>query len=377
MSLFKLDTDIVSDGAGAIKSFSSQLEDLADTVGGYDAKCDNGFDFAGARSAIAKNIDAFATKFSNVYLYSEAVVSSHSQLQKNEFIDPEEQERLRLEAEQKKKSSGGGGGNSGSGGGHRFGGSSGSGGSSGMISSTAKEVASLLASPVLHAVKKGIIDKKLKNVDYVYLDSKSLPADTINFLNSEGYDYLDVGYAVSGSRYMISCDASIGNVGDVISFTKKDGTVIECVVAVTTTSEKNKDTINFILDPNKEEVYELKDSRLLLSDLTKVENLGNVSGVPKHQFNKDENGNVIVEKTSESTSTNSTSSDKIDTTATDNNTGTNNSNNTTNNSNNNTTNNNGNGEQLVNVEAPEGENPGTTSSTVGEDPNEVVIPDVG
>ena len=74
MSLFILDTDIVSSSAGTVKSLATQLGDLVSTVSGYDTDCEDGFDFAGAKKTISGNIDACVTKLNNTALYMDKVV---------------------------------------------------------------------------------------------------------------------------------------------------------------------------------------------------------------------------------------------------------------------------------------------------------------
>ena len=84
-----------------------------------------------------------------------------------------------------------------------------------------------------------------------------------------------------GSRYLIACDKSIANVGDVLSFVKEDGSVVEFVVATTTTSKDSKNTITFIMDPNNKTPVAIDDYKNLYNNVKEVKNRGNIAEVSK------------------------------------------------------------------------------------------------
>ena len=180
MALFVLDTEIVTTGSGSTKSISSQLNDIAGTVAGYDVDIDTdeSFNFAGARDVIAQNIEACATKVSNSSGYMEAVVTSHTALQQNEFMSPAEKARMQSQASGGKGLESYGGGGYG-GGGSYGGGSYGGGGSynadnfviaDGLVTDPAKDRESVLLSTVACA--------------YLATDQVTLP--TIQLLNEKG-----------------------------------------------------------------------------------------------------------------------------------------------------------------------------------------------
>ena len=92
-----------------------------------------------------------------------------------------------------------------------------------------------------------------------------------------------------GSRYVIACNSEIGNVGDVVVFTKNDDSTVECVVGYNTVSDKYKDSISFIVDSEKKTVIESEDTKLLLTDLKSIKNMG-----PLSELNKNENSGIDV-----------------------------------------------------------------------------------
>ena len=278
MALFVLDTEIVTTGSGSTKSISSQLNDIAGAVASYvvDTDTEESFNFAGARDVIAQNIEACATKVSNSSGYMEAVVTSHTALQQNEFMSPAEKARMQSQASGGKglESYGGGGyGGGGSYGGGSYGGGSYGGGGSynadnfviadGLVTDPAKDRESVLLSTVACA--------------YLATDQVTLP--TIQLLNES--KATSEGYLKIGSRYLIACDKSIANVGDVLSFVKEDGSVVEFVVATTTTSKDSKNTITFIMDPNNKTPVAIDDYKNLYNNVKEVKNRGNIAEVSK------------------------------------------------------------------------------------------------
>ena len=278
MALFVLDTEIVTTGSGSTKSISSQLNDIAGAVASYvvDTDTEESFNFAGARDVIAQNIEACATKVSNSSGYMEAVVTSHTALQQNEFMSPAEKARMQSQASGGKglESYGGGGyGGGGSYGGGSYGGGSYGGGGSynadnfviadGLVTDPTKDRESVLLSTVACA--------------YLATDQVTLP--TIQLLNES--KATSEGYLKIGSRYLIACDKSIANVGDVLSFVKEDGSVVEFVVATTTTSKDSKNTITFIMDPNNKTPVAIDDYKNLYNNVKEVKNRGNIAEVSK------------------------------------------------------------------------------------------------
>ncbi len=81
MAIFILETDAVTSAGSTISSLASQMESIASSISGYDTTCEDGFDFAGAKDAIAKNAEALTIKFQNSQNILDSVVSSHTELQ--------------------------------------------------------------------------------------------------------------------------------------------------------------------------------------------------------------------------------------------------------------------------------------------------------
>ena len=81
MAIFMLDCDSVTASASSVNSLVAQFSQIADSVNGYDTSCEDGFDFAGGKAAIAANIEACTTKVQNTVKLIEGAVSAHTTLQ--------------------------------------------------------------------------------------------------------------------------------------------------------------------------------------------------------------------------------------------------------------------------------------------------------
>ena len=81
MSVFMLDTNSMDSATSSMQSLSSQVSNLASTIEGYDTSCEDNFDFGGAKSAIANNLDACAVKIMNTAYVLDNVCNSHIKLQ--------------------------------------------------------------------------------------------------------------------------------------------------------------------------------------------------------------------------------------------------------------------------------------------------------
>ena len=316
MSVFMLECESVSEVGSSLSSLVSKISEISSSVNGYDTSCEDGFDFASAKSSIAANIEACASKVQNTAQLLENVVSSHSSLQASiasgNFSSSSSSattsttsassnsgntSQRRAGGVSSSRSSGGSSGSSYSGGGAGVSSGSYSGGtiSTNYISSdsnfspvsNANELSSSNAADVTQSVglaastilvlglvdrdiankdidendnpnKKEIIDtdkKIVKEIKNVKSSKVATNIDSIEYINSDGntneiienIKYSKDGYGLIGSRHVISCDKSYGNVGDIITINKSDGTKIECVIG-NVTAEKNK--INFYVDKN-------------------------------------------------------------------------------------------------------------------------------
>lgn len=230
MAVFMLDCDSVTSTGSSINSLSSQVTAIADSVNGYDTSNEDGFDFASAKSAIASNIEACATKVTNSAALVEAVVTSHTQLQSSLTGTGDNG-----------KQDGGDNNNGGTdtGGGTYTGGGSYSGGGGGSY-----------IAPVMPTTAPEDEDKptdvtdKVKEVDTTTVDLENMTEEEKNLI-LQNMEYDSLGYAKIDNRYVISCDKSFAEVGDVITITRADGTHVDCVVG-SVSDTKGKDNLSFI-----------------------------------------------------------------------------------------------------------------------------------
>lgn len=290
MSVFMLETDAATSAASSISSLASQVANISSSVSGYDTACEDGFNFAGAKGVIAGNLEACSIKISNTAKVIESVVSQHTQLQNQlKFQDPGQQQGGNNTGGNNTGGNNTGGNNTGgnnaynggnntgsydySGGGGYY--PSGGGGESSSKEEEKKEE---------EKDKTGEVKTKLDKVGYAYADDANLSEDTKKLLKDDQFKYDENGYALIGNRYVITCDSSIANVGDVIRFKQKDGKYVECVVGVTTVSEKYKNTVNFIVDKNASGIKALDVAKNLLTNSTKIENVGKLSDVRKNDL---------------------------------------------------------------------------------------------
>lgn len=307
MSIFMIETDSVSSVGSELSSLASTMENIASSVGSYDTSCEDGFDFSGAKSVIMGNVEACSTKISNTSSILDCVVTSHTQLQNSlEFTDP-------FAPKNPVGGTGGNGGYSyggGTGGYSGYGGYSSSGGGAAVSTITSIDPneaiqpgqeydedgnyvngdgikihkAETMVDKILDlaGITRALVDgSTLSDVNYVFINKDKLQGDALDLFEDKSFEYdSETGYAMFGGRYVITCDESIGKVGDVVLFTQEDGSVIECIVGVNTTSEKYKDVVNFVVDKSSWDSHDpLELTENLLDNNTRVENLGNYKDV--------------------------------------------------------------------------------------------------
>ena len=87
MAVFMLETEALTSASSAISSLASQVNDVSSSINGYDTSCEDGFDFAGAKSVLASNVEACSTKITNTAAILENVVSAHTELQNSMKFD--------------------------------------------------------------------------------------------------------------------------------------------------------------------------------------------------------------------------------------------------------------------------------------------------
>lgn len=296
MAIFMIETESVSSSGDSIKTISSELSSISSNVSGYDVNCEDNFNFAGAKQVIAHNIEACVAKMNNTSKLIETVVSAHNNLQSQlKFNKEKNSEDTGKSGSVAYASSGNYSGSySGSFGGssHSSGGYSGggySGGSSFETLSSAGLVSGGVASALVgnanvsdnqkltDGIASPLLNEKFLSVAYAAPNGKSLNEDAKKFLNDSNLLYKD-GYAMVDGRYVISCDSSYGKVGDIIRFTKNDGSIVECVIGVNTSSEKYKSTLNFIVDKDNPPTSKSEFFEKIVENSSKIENVGNISG---------------------------------------------------------------------------------------------------
>lgn len=355
MAVFMLETEALTSASSAISSLASQVNDVSSSINGYDTSCEDGFDFAGAKSVLASNVEACSTKITNTAAILENVVSAHTELQSSMKFDGSDNYSSSSTSTNGSSSSSGssssggnysGGGTSGggySGGGSYSGGSlsySGgdySGGYSGAaVSGTA--VSGLVTGKVKDSnndkVKErtgaasskdeketdknketndseltGILEYKvtteLKDVNYAYINSDKLTDKSKELFNDATFNYdSNTGYALVDGKYVIACDSTVGEVGDIIKFTQKDGNIVECVVGTNTVTDASKNVINFIVDKeNWANKTPMSISENLINNTTTITNAGQYNVKPSGTITTLINENANTSKDISSSST--------------------------------------------------------------------------
>lgn len=355
MAVFMLETEALTSASSAISSLASQVNDVSSSINGYDTSCEDGFDFAGAKSVLASNVEACSTKITNTAVILENVVSAHTELQSSMKFDGSDNYSSSSTSTNGSSSSSGssssggnysGGGTSGggySGGGSYSGGSSSysggdySGGYSGAaVSGTA--VSGLVTGKVKDSnndkVKErtgaasskdeketdknketndseltGILEYKvtteLKDINYAYINSDKLTDKSKELFNDATFNYdSNTGYALVDGKYVIACDSTVGEVGDIIKFTQKDGNIVECVVGTNTVTDASKNVINFIVDKeNWANKTPMSISENLINNTTTITNAGQYNVKPSGTITTLINENANTSKDISSSST--------------------------------------------------------------------------
>ena len=305
MSLFMIETETASSGASQINSVGTQVSNLGSTVGGYDISCEDGFDFGTARGVLANNIEACATKMQNTSKIIESVVSSHTELQNSlKFDSPADSSALEdVEEEQELDEENAGDDYLDSGYSSYGGGYDGGGAAAAMPAVGAATVAANKEEedefeakedvefdgeeePETELIEEsavGPVTTALTSSGYAYLEKDYINDDTKAFISNSQFSYDDNGYARYGDYYVISCDSSVGKVGDVIQFKQKDGSVVDCIVGVNTTSSRFKGAVNFIVKQDATQVKPLDFAKNLITDNDTVTNLGDIKSLDKNK----------------------------------------------------------------------------------------------
>ena len=321
MSVFMLETSAVSSVGSSISSLASEIQSISSNVSGYDTSCEDGFDFSSAKSAIAQNVEACCTRIKNASSVLETVVSAHEQIQSSMKFSPNaftKSSSASSSGSSGKSSFGGSSGSSGYSGAGRSSGSGGSGGSGGFgggsysgyagipVSGGVATVATTLGlsskasqinekeeeSKVRHV---GKVKANLKEVGYANAN-KDISKESKKLFSDDYFEFKD-GYAKVDGDYVVACDSSIGNVGDLLQFTQKDGTIVHGVIGITTKEKENSDKLYFIVDDNSGDLAINDTCDNLITDNKLIENCGNIYDIrklyPKESTTKLDNDNSL------------------------------------------------------------------------------------
>ena len=356
MAVFMLETEALTSASSAISSLASQVNDVSSSINGYDTSCEDGFDFAGAKSVLASNVEACSTKITNTAVILENVVSAHTELQSSMKFDGSDNYSSSSSTSTNGSSSSSGSSSSGgnySGGGTSGGGYSGGGSYSGVSSSysggdysggysgaavSGTAVSGLVAGKVKDSNKDkvkertgaasskdkketdknkerndseltGILEYKvtteLKDINYAYINSDKLTDKSKELFNDATFNYdSNTGYALVDGKYVIACDSTVGEVGDIIKFTQKDGNIVECVVGTNTVTDASKNVINFIVDKeNWANKTPMSISENLINNTTTITNAGQYNVKPSGTITTLINENANTSKDISSSST--------------------------------------------------------------------------
>lgn len=354
MAVFMLETDALTSASSAISSLASQVNEVSSSINGYDTSCEDGFDFAGAKSVLASNVEACSTKITNTAAILENVVSAHTELQSSMKFDGSNNYSSSSSTSTNGSSSSGGnysgsgtsgggysGGGSYSGGSSSYGGGDYSGGYSGaavsgiavsdLVTEKVKDSNNDNAKKVTDSdslkdkkdtekkenEKEKTTDSKstdsseekvtteLKDVNYAYINSDKVTDKSKELFNDATFNYdSNTGYALVDGKYVIACDSTVGEVGDIIKFTQEDGTIVECVVGTNTVTDASKNVINFIVDKeNWANKTPMSISENLINNTTTITNAGQYNVKPSGTITTLINENVDPSKDISSSST--------------------------------------------------------------------------
>ena len=282
-NLFILEPETVESVGNVFEGLSDAIDGISDGIRGLDTGTSEAHligdapsfdvDVKSALNATADNIKKLGIHIYNVYMYMHNVVLNHTSLQvKLEFKDltPEEEESETPETSQDQY-------------GNPFAAAAGvaaadnASNGSGNKGNNKKNI---------KADQKKPIDAIFTKVGYVYPQEDILSEESKNFFNRVQYD--ENGYAKVGDRYVVACDYTVGNVGEVLRFTQKTGEILECVIGITTRNEENKNVLNFVVDDSKSYVIPNRVTLSILWNNDEIENIGDISKAGTYHLPPDE-----------------------------------------------------------------------------------------
>jgi hypothetical protein len=286
MAIFILDCEPVTATSSSISSIGSQVSQLSSSVSGYDTSCEDDFDFSSAARAISANIDACSTKIDNTSALITNVVDSHTLLQSsllsgedtssssNETdtsssdIDNDNKDNNVTSSSTDSLTSDSLNTDTVIGAGTVIGASTVIGDATtntdtnlNSNNETTTETPSEVISTEENEDNNSNVDisESVKKINYYSIDNE----------NSGTYNYNDIGYAIYGDKYIVTCDESLGNIGDIITITKSDGTSIQCIIGGTTTGADSH--VSFVVNSNN---FDSNNTLINNIDTVKIINQG-------------------------------------------------------------------------------------------------------
>lgn len=278
---FLLDTEAIKSPTDGYKTAAKKVSSIADTVSGFDTSCEDGFDFAGAKSVIVANLTACANRMNNTAAIVDGVVETHTSLQKaftyENFMNPPESKKDDANIQYYSGShSGGGGYNSYSSGSGYYSDISPFVGSIIAEQTTQQDEGTGTAQATLEGTQVSSEKSQFKAVSYAKYDTKKLSKESKEVL--DGKTVTENGYLKIDNRYVVACDPSIAKVGSIFRFTGSDGKTVECVVGINTVKPEYKD--KFFLIVGDKSFKPVDFAGTITAKDTKVESLGNVLTTP-------------------------------------------------------------------------------------------------
>lgn len=245
MSKFVLDTSGLAYVNDSITSLENEMMEIASNVSGYDVGEASEFNFSGAISCIASNIEAASEKIKNTTTLIKNVIDTHTNLQSSlkftvesvPAANPSNQgsgssakqtvtstgKKSSASAATTAKTSGVSNGNTGS---------KGANSNNSVKSSEQKKDTNTNSNIELNSGKVINVPSGLGRVHtymgWQLITSKSSPQYKLR--EAAGMNFDGEGFGKIDDRYVIACTTTFGEVGDYIDFVQEDGSVLKCII---------------------------------------------------------------------------------------------------------------------------------------------------
>jgi len=225
MAAFLLETGSVESASATLTSLASQVNSIANSVNGYDTACED-FNFAGAKSSIAANIQALMEKIKNAATIVDTVVAQHTQLQNSLTFGSTGTEGTQTPADttgtNPPASTGT---NPPTSTGPTYSGPTYSGPTyTGPTTPSTPSTPTPTEEPPQTTPVVTEVKEKIEKIEHAQVDT-SQENDFIKQMTFNG-----AGYAMIGGLYVIACSPKFGAVGEKLSLTLKDGSKIDCLI---------------------------------------------------------------------------------------------------------------------------------------------------